>query len=153
MSPATVNIPTVNVPQVTAIQIEIPKVDYYKGTDFIESINKIILIDDYELAKVNIPTKSLSQLIEFQKKLSLYFKDQRSISRDTNVNINNPIIHKWIEIYKNYKNGKPRQLITQWRHKDVTIAKTAHGLLPPSAASSGATAQVLNCLIFKMFQE
>ena len=54
VSPVTVNIPTVNVPQVTAIQIEIPKVDYYKRTDFIESINKIILIDDYELAKLGI---------------------------------------------------------------------------------------------------
>jgi len=157
IAPATVNIPTVDLPKVMAIQVKTPKVDYYKGTDFIESINKIILIDDYELAKlgitknelselvnsnivvissselnavvnllknykgitissitinkpmvngasVNIPTDTLPQMIEFQKKLSLYFKDQRSVSRDTNVDVNNPIIHKWIEIYKNYKN-------------------------------------------------
>ena len=157
VTPVTVNIPTVDLPQVMAIQVEIPKVDYYKGTDFIESVNKIILISDTELSKLGVtkeelsnmvnlptivissielnstvnllknykgitissitinkptvngisvinPTENLPKLIEFQKKLSMYFKDQRSISRDTNVDVNNPIIHKWIEIYKNYKN-------------------------------------------------
>lgn len=117
----TVEIPSVEIPKVQVITVTIPSVSYYKKNDLVQGIQ---IVDDSEISTINSlnvngtnitntnifkfiiknPTKDLNKQVAFQKRLNSIFKDKRSISKDYNARMNEPLIEKWIKIYQDYKN-------------------------------------------------
>lgn len=104
------NVTNQTINTVTANQINIQQTNINGVSPSNVDINEIAInLINPKSVKTNTisiknPSKNLRKLIDFQKKLSLYFKDKRSIEKDPTITLNNSLIDKWIKIYEENKN-------------------------------------------------
>jgi len=76
-----------------------------------------------ETIKIYDFDERIPSIMKFQKDISSKFKDKRNIERDKSVMFDNPLIHKWISIYNEYKSKHIDYISISYTPKVITEIK------------------------------
>lgn len=89
----SLEMPSLEIPSLEIPSLEMPSLEMSSLEAPVISVNKI-----------NIPDNDLNEWMQFSKKISSSFIDNRMVFYDKKVIYTNKIMHEWLEIYNNYKN-------------------------------------------------